>query len=160
EKFTLDMGGRPVLDIRMQVGDATQSISVSAEAPLLQSADATVGQVITAQQIEDFPSNGRTPLMVAQLALGAVATPTDSARSGLVRPFDNQGATYFSVGGTPSASNELLLDGVPDNTWNGWVAYNPPQDAVRQVSVQSFASDAAYGHAGGGNANHITKSGT
>src|SRR6185503_14770540 len=40
------------------------------------------------------------------------------------------------------------------------IAYNPPQDAVREVRVQAFASDASYGHAGGGTANHITKSGT
>ena len=160
DRLTVDMGAHPVLDVHMQVGDASQSISVTADSLLLDSANGTVGQVVTAQQMEDFPSNGRTPLMAAQLAIGVVATPTGSATTGLIRPFDNQGATYFSMGGGPASSNELLLDGAPDGTWNGWLAYSPPQDAVLQVSVQGFASDAAYGHTGGGYANHVTKSGT
>src|ERR1039458_8313806 len=64
------------------------------------------------------------------------------------------------MGGAPSTSNELLLNGAPDAGFAKQIAYSPPQDAVQEVRVQTFESDAAYGHTGGGTANHITKGGT
>jgi hypothetical protein len=160
EKFALAVGERPVLDIRMQVGDSSQTVSVIAEAPLLEIGNGSVGQVITAQEVEDYPLYGRTPLMLAQLSMGIVATPSGTGAVGSANPYDTTGPTQFSAGGAPQKSNELLLNGAPDGTWNLGVAYNPPQDAVREVRVQVFEGDAAYGHTGGGTANHITKSGT
>ena len=160
EKITVSMGDSPVLDIRMEVGDSSQSINVAEEAPLVETANGSVGQVISAQQVEELPLNGRTPLALAELALGVVAVPTGTAQGGALRPTANSSAAMISMGGAHSSSNELLLDGAPDNTWNGWVAYNPPQDAVREVRMQAFESGAAFGHSGGGTANHVTKSGT
>ena len=72
---------------------------------------------------------------------------------GPVRPFDNGNAAQFSMSGAPSQANELLLNGAPDGTWDKRVAYSPPQDAVMEVRVQSFESDAAYGHTAGGTVN-------
>lgn len=160
ERFPLVIGERPVLDTRMEVGDSSQTVTVSAEVPLLEIGTGSVGQVITTEQVEDFPLYGRTPLMLAQLAMGVVATPTGTAVAGSSKPWENSGVAMFSVGGAPSSSNEVLLDGAPDNNWNKQVAYQPPQDAVQEVRVQAFEADAAYGHTGGGTANHITKSGT
>src|SRR4029077_16932860 len=78
----------------------------------------------------------------------------------LNHPFDSVGGS-FSMGGT-SGSNEILLDGVPNarDGIGGAASYSPPQDAVMEVRVRVFDSDAAYGHAGGGTMNLITKSGT
>ena len=52
------------------------------------------------------------------------------------------------------------MDGVPDETWDGRVAYNPPVDAVQEVRVKAFDSDASFGHTGGGTLNQIMKTGT
>ena len=52
------------------------------------------------------------------------------------------------------------MDGVPDETWDGRVAYNPPVDAVQEVRVKAFDSDASFGHTGGGTMNQIMKTGT
>jgi hypothetical protein len=68
-----------------------------------------------------MPLGGRTPLSIAQLAFGV--TPTDDPR--FTRPFDNAGPSGFSMGGSPSRSNELLIDGAPDTTGDSRVAYNP-----------------------------------
>jgi hypothetical protein len=154
--ITLSMGEHPVIDIRMEVGQAAEKVTVTAEAPMLESSSGSVGQVITTEEVEDFPLNGRTPLMLTRLSLGVLAT----AEPGQVRPFDNSGVSSFSMGGAPSASNELLLNGAPDAGFAKQIAYSPPQDAVQEVRVQTFESDAAYGHTGGGTANHITKGGT
>jgi hypothetical protein len=149
-------GDHPVIDIRLEVGSASQSVEVSADAPLLNTENASIGQAITTKQVEEIPLNGRTPLMLAQLAVGVVATGSPT----LVHPFDLGAPAAFSVAGTPSQTSELLLDGVPDATWDGRAAYNPPQDAVQEVNVKAFDSDASFGHTGGGTMNQVLKTGT
>ncbi len=144
------------LDIELSIGQITETISVSTEAPMLTTATASSGQVISTRQIENMPLSGRTPLALAQLAFGV--TPTDDPR--FTRPFDNAGPSGFSMGGSPSRSNELLIDGAPDTTGDSRVAYNPPVDAVAEVKAESFQADAAYGHTGGGTVNVVLKSGT
>ena len=64
------------------------------------------------------------------------------------------------MGGAPGQSNELLIDGSPDTTRNLRVAYNPPPDAVQEIKVETFQSDAAYGHTGGGTVNVVMRGGT
>jgi len=144
------------VDIRMEIGSVADTLTVSAETPVLQTATASVGQVITTAQIDKMPLAGRTPLSLAQLAFGV--TPSSDPR--FTRPFDNGGPAGFSMGGAPQQSNELLLDGAPDTTGNNRVAYNPPVDAVSEVKAESFQVDAAYGHTGGGTVNVVLKSGT
>ena len=149
---------RQQLDIRMDVGEVTESVTVSANTSMLETATSSTGQVITSRTIENIPLSGRTPLVLAQLAYGVI--PTSDPR--FVRPFDNAGPSNFSIGGAPNRSNELLLDGAPNSfgSQNGRVAFNPPMDAVVEVKVETFQSDAAYGHTGGGTVNIITKAGT
>jgi hypothetical protein len=144
------------LDIQLEVGQVTETVLVTGEAPILQTTTASSGQVISTRQIENMPVSGRTPLALAQLAFGV--TPNDDPR--FTRPFDNAGPSGFSMGGAPGRSNELLIDGAPDSTGNSRVAYNPPMDAVAEVKAESFQADAAYGHSGGGTVNIVTKSGT
>lgn len=143
-------------DVALQVGSQTESVTVTADVALLQTATASVGQVITSSQIENMPMNGRTALTLAQLAFGV--TPSSDPR--FTRPFDNAGPSGFSMGGGQSQSNELLLDGAPDMTRNRRVAYNPPVDAVSEVKVEAFQPDAAYGNTAGGTVNVVMKGGT
>src|SRR5260370_160164 len=95
-------------------------------------------------------------MMLAQLAIGVIATGNAS----LVHPFDNGAAAAWSIGGTPSQTIEMLLDGSPNATWDNRLAYSPPQDAVREVRVKAFDADAAYGHTGSGTINKVMKTGT
>jgi hypothetical protein len=154
----LEVGGgdHPVIDIELLVGDVSQSVEVTADVPLTNTENSSTGQTITAQQVEDFPLNGRTPMMLAQLAIGVIATGSPS----LVHPFDNAAATAWSIGGAPAQTSEILMDGAPNGTWDNRIAYNPPQDAVQQVVVKAFDSDAGYGHTGSGTLNQVMKTGT
>jgi Carboxypeptidase regulatory-like domain len=156
ENLAVDAGERVGVDIQLQVGQQTESITVSADASMLDTTTATAGQVINSAQVENLPMNGRTPLVLAQLAFGVV--PNSDPKFN--RPFDNAGPSGFSMGGAPSQTNELLVDGAPDTTWDLRVAYNPPVDAVQEVRVHAFEADAAYGHTGGGTANVVMKGGT
>ncbi len=152
----LAAGGHPILDIRLEIGEISESVQVHADAPLVNAANASVGQTVTTKEVEDLPLNGRTPMMLAQLAVGVIATSNPS----LVHPFDNNAAAAWSVGGTPAQTSELLLDGSPNEIWSGSLAYSPPVDAVQEVSVEAFDTDAAYGHTFGGTINQILKTGT
>lgn len=154
--ITLASSDHPVIDIHLTVGEASQTVEVTAAAPLINADNATVGQAITTKQVEDLPLNGRTPLVLASLSVGVVATGQPS----LIHPFDSGGAAGWSIGGAPSQTNEILLDGSPDATWDGRLAYSPPADAVQEVRVKAFDADAAFGHTNGGTLNQILKSGT
>jgi hypothetical protein len=154
--LTVASSEHPVIDIRLQVGDTSTTVDVSASAPLVDTANASMGQSITTKQVEDLPLNGRTPMMLAQLAVGVIATGNPT----LVHPFDNAGAAAWSIGGSPAQTSELLIDGSPDATWDQRLAYSPPQDAVQEVAVKAFDTDAAYGHTNAGTANQILKTGT
>ncbi|MBS1858922.1 MAG: TonB-dependent receptor [Acidobacteria bacterium] len=154
--LTVSAGERVGVDIQLQLGQINETVTVTAEAPLLDTTSATAGQVINSAQVENMPMNGRTPLVLAQLAMGVV--PNSDPKFN--RPFDNAGPSGFSMGGAPSQSNELLVDGAPDTTWDLRVSYNPPVDAVQEVRVHAFEADAAYGHTGGGTANVIMRGGS
>jgi hypothetical protein len=149
-------GEHPVIDARLEVGDTSVAVEVVADAPLINAENASVGQAITTKEVEDLPSNGGTPMMLASLAMGVIST----AQPSTVQPYASGGAASWSIGGMPNQTNELMVDGVPNTTWDGRLAYSAPQDAVQEVRVKAFDTDAAYGHSGGGTANMVLKSGT
>src|SRR6266404_3770205 len=143
---TLTSSDHPVIDLKLEVGQAAETVEVTAETPLLDTANSSTGQSITTKQVEDFPLNGRNPMMVAQLAIGVIATGNPT----LVHPFDNGAASAWSIGGTPSQTAEIMMDGAPNSTWDNRMAYAPPQDAVQEVKVKAFDADASYGHTASG----------
>ncbi len=149
-------GDHPVIDVKLEVGDVSQTIEVRGDAPILKSENGSVGQTITTKEVEDLPSNGGTPMVLAGLSLGVIATSQPSS----VLPFASGGAASWSIGGSPSQTNELLIDGSPNGTWDGRLAYSGLKDAVLEVRVKVFDTDAAYGHTGAGTVNQILKSGT
>jgi len=149
-------GDHVVIDVTLELGDTTQSVEVTGDAPLLNSENASVGQSITTKEVEDLPLNGRTPLVLASLSIGVTATGQPS----LIHPFDSGGAAGWAIAGTAAQTSEILVDGSPDATWDGRLAYSPPTDAVQEVRVKAFDSDAAFGHTGGGTLNQILKTGT
>jgi hypothetical protein len=152
----LATGDHPILDFKLEVGQVTQEVSVTEAAPLVDVANSMTGQSITAKQVEDIPLNGRNPMMITQLAVGVIAT----AQPSLVHPFDNAAASAWSIGGTAGQTAEIMMDGAPNATWDNRMAYAPPQDAVQEVKVKAFDSDASYGHTAAGTINQVMKTGT
>ena len=152
----LGAGDRMVIDIRLEVGDTTQTMQVTAEAPQLNTENASAGQSITTKEVEDLPLNGGTPMALAGLSLGVIAT----GQPGLIHPFDSGGAAGFSVAGGYAQTSELQVDGSPNATWDGRLAFSVPKDAVQEVRVKAFDSDAANGHSGGGTLNQVMRTGT
>jgi hypothetical protein len=122
--FKLASSDHPIIDIHMEIGSVSELVTVVSQTPMLETASASTGQSISTKQIEDFPLNGRNPMVVAQLALGVIATGNPNTP---ISPFANGAASGWSIGGTPSQTSEIMIDGAPNATWDNRVAYAPPQ---------------------------------
>src|SRR5437763_1927336 len=106
------------LDMTLEVGAMEQTVEVTTQAPLLQTENASVGQVISEKPIAELPLNGRNFAQLAVLAPGVTgltyaqtATINAGARPDELRP----GGTTIEANGARDSSNQLLIDGV-DNT--------------------------------------------
>jgi hypothetical protein len=97
------------VDITLAVGARTESVTVSADNTMLETTMASTGQVLDTEDIENMPVNGRTPMILAQLAYGAISTGNPQFN----HPFDNSGPSSISLGGGASKNNEILIDGSP-----------------------------------------------
>ena len=154
--ITLQSQEHPIVNMTLTVGQASTTVTVTSAAPLIDQANASVGQVISTESVADLPLNGRTPAVLTELSVGVIST----AAPQLVHPFDNNAGNSWSIGGTPNQISEVLLDGSPDLTLLGALAYSPSEDTVSEVSIRPFDTDASFGHTIGGVINQVTKSGT
>ncbi|GGH09120.1 TonB-dependent receptor [Silvibacterium dinghuense] len=146
-------------NIVLAIGNVSETVTVASEGALIDTATAETGQTLTAKEVEDLPSNGRSPLGFARDEYGVVSKGKHSQAQ--TRPFDNSAADDFSLGGGNSASNELLLNGVPNMQDSSRTAgYSPQLDSVDAVHVDEFTSDASFGDTSGGTVNITTKPGT
>ena len=147
------------VNVKMAVGSEAASVTVHADAALIDSADASTGQVMTADELSELPSNGRTPLGFARDAYGAI--PKMKHATVAATPFQGSTADDFSLGGGLSSSNELLLNGVPNMQDSGRTAlYSPQMDSVSSVRVDEFNANASMGDTSGGTIDITTKAGT
>jgi hypothetical protein len=147
------------INVKLQVGSASAVVTVTAAAPLIDTADASTGQVLTTDQVQDLPTNGGSPLGFARLEYGTVVKAKHAV--GGATPVSNSTVDDFSLGGGNSSSNELLLNGVPNMQDSGrTAAYSPQLDSVNEVRVDVFGANAMYGDTSGGTVNITTKSGT
>ncbi|HYI97029.1 MAG TPA: carboxypeptidase regulatory-like domain-containing protein [Bryobacteraceae bacterium] len=156
--ITLQVDQRLGLELNLEVGATTESIRVSAEAPLVDTGSATVGKVIENRRITDLPLNGRNALALVLLTPGvkSQAGPTNSG-------FVDRGTALsaISINGGPSSLNSFILDGGNNNSaFLADVNVNPTVDAVEEFKVQSNTMSAEFGFTAGGVVNIVTKSGT
>ena len=159
DNLTLASGAKVGEDAALTVGTATQEVHVTTDVALIQTESASSGQTLTAQEIENLPDNGRSPLALAKTMYGVVVKQKNSVVQ--ARPFDNSAASDFSLGGGNSQSNEYLLNGVPNMQDSSRLpGYSPLQDSVQEVKVDLFNADASTGDTSGGTVNLVTKSGT
>ena len=146
---------RVTIDIVMQVGDASQSIQVSSESPILDTSTASMGQIVETRAIAELPTKDGMVLLMATLSPGVTFTPQSAA---YVRPFDTSSPSTMSINGTRNGSNEFMLDG-SSNMQGQQIAYSPPQSVVEEFKVQTTTFDAAFGFMPGAAVNMTVKTG-
>ncbi len=157
ENLHLDIQQRLNVGFTLPAGSVSQTVKVSSEAPVLQTQDAAVGQVISTKEINDTPLNGRNWVYIAQLTNG-VAPPFGNTRG--------SGSGDFVANGQRAEQNNFILDGVDNNTnlvdfLNGSsYIMRPPPDALSEFSLQTSNFSAEFGHSAGAVLQANVKSGT
>lgn len=160
EGIVLTMGEAATLDVPLEVGSQTETVTVKAQAPLLDAEKADSGMVVDQKNLASLPIIARVPNLLAPLTPGVVWT---APNYNSIAPFSNSALSSYSINGSISPSAEFLLDGAPnDMIYQGAhsVAYAPPVDAVDEFRVVTGAYDAQYGRNGGGVIAVTLKSGT
>ena len=145
------------LDVNLQVGAETQSVEVSAAAPLLDTQSADQSTHIETKTLENIPMATRTPFQIV-FANAGVST----AFNGATTSTGDQNQDRFGMNGGRTESTAILVDGIPDTTgsqWNG-LYEAPTLDSVQEVQLVRNSYDAQYGRSGGGVFSIVTKGGT
>ena len=154
----VDIQQRVGLDLTLTPGAATETVTVTTDAALLQSQEASVEQVITAHDIDTTPLNGRNFVYIAQLTAGVAPTGGNTTRG--------SGTGDFVANGQRATQNNFILDGVDNNTnlvdfLNGSTyVVRPPPDALAEFAIQTSSFSAEFGHSAGAVVNASIKSGT
>lgn len=155
--FRLDVNQTVREDIRLEVGQITEKVEVSASAAILQTENAQTGDIISGQQATELPLNGRNFVSLTLLVPGSIS-PNPNQIGSASRNLSN-GRPY--VNGNREQTNNFLLDGIDINEPVGdFVAYNPNVDALQEVQVLTGNANAEFGNGNGAVVNMATKSGT
>jgi len=161
---TLTVGAQQVLDITMQVGQVSQKVEVTAEAPSVQLVSSAISAEVSATTVRELPLNGRSWTDLGSLQPGVNQPNTQKPLTVAGRGQRGFG-TQVSITGTRPDENLYRLDGININDY----ANNAPSnvlagasgvDAIQEFSVLTGNAPAQYGRAAGGIFNAITRSGT
>jgi hypothetical protein len=152
----LSLQQRLNIPITLKPGAANETVTVTTAAPLMQTQDSSVGQVLDTKAIDSVPLNGRNWVYIAQLTAGAV--PPSGTRGA--------GTGDFNANGQRAEQNNFILDGIDNNnnlvdfpTGASYVS-QPPPDALAEFKVQTSNYSAEFGHSAGAVINASLKSGT
>jgi hypothetical protein len=157
EGIGVQVNDRVTLNISLTVGAATETVSVNADAPLVDAASASLGTVVDQRRVSELPLKDGNPIMLSSLSPGVMNLST----GGWSRPFDNASPSAIAISGNRTGTNEFTLDGAPNTTGAGGnVAYIPPAGVVEEFKIQTATFDAANGFASGAVVNVSLKAGT
>jgi hypothetical protein len=155
------------VDVHFGLTSDQQVVQVNAASSLLQAEDASVGQTIGTEMINDLPLNGRNWLSLGQLAAGAAMPSTSAPAIGGSPSGGTAQATFYSVNGANLWQNDVRLNGINNNIevfGGGYAgsnaAVNPPPDGIQEFRMQNSNYNAEFGHSTGAVIDAVTKSGT
>lgn len=160
--FALEIDQTAKFNVQLKAGAATQTVEVSAAAPILNTNDASLGLTLTSNEISNVPLNGLNFSALTLFVPGAVSTNAGTGTSGNNAIERN---TYYSgvanINGNRAQANNYTLDGIDMNeNQNNLIAYNPAPDAIQEIRVISANAPAEYGNVNGGDVLSVLKSGT
>lgn len=158
-EFELAVDARQRINLRLEVGAVSESITVTDAAGVLESDNSTRGQVINPAQISELPLNGRAYADLTLLVPGAAKSPLENGT-------DSSRDASYNINGQRSELNNFMLDGIDNNAYGtsnqGFSnqVMQPSPDAIQQFKVETNNFSAEYDHAAGAVINATIKSGT
>ena len=150
--LTLEVAQTVRIEFVLEIGQATDTVQVTAEAPLVSADTSDVGQVIDNKKVVEMPLNGRQFFSLALLVPGTqppTQGSTNSARGGV------------NVGGSSEVSNNFILNGINNNDAAVSIpTVRPSIDAIQEFKLLTGIYPAEYGYGSGGQIAVTTKSGS
>jgi trimeric autotransporter adhesin len=158
ERKNITIGAQEHLTVDMQltIGTVSESVLVTEQVPLVETSDASQGQVLDNQKLSDLPNLGRNPFMMAKLTETVVQVGPPAYN----RMEDQSGSSMMSISGGPVRGNNYLVDGIPITDFNNRAIIIPTLEGVQEVKIQANTYDAEMARTGGGMINTLMKSGT
>jgi hypothetical protein len=172
EDVKLETGARQAIDVDLTVGGGTETITVTAAAPLAETETSVRGDLITGREVTDLPIPQRNFTILATLSPGVTRPavgvlggggnfnqggPGESTES---TRFRESGGSVLAVNGARVTQNNFMLDGVDNNeTQFGQIAIFPDPDAIAEFKIETSVPSAESGRAGGAIINTTIKSG-
>ncbi|HEV2522431.1 MAG TPA: TonB-dependent receptor [Candidatus Acidoferrales bacterium] len=158
--ITLTVGAEQLLDITMQVGQMSQTVEVTTEAPTVELTSSELGATVSSTTVRELPLNGRSWTDLAALQPGVVGA-TSHPKVDVNRGYGGQ----LSISGARPQQNNYRLDGISINDYsNGGpgsvLGQNLGVEAIQEFSVLTSNYSAEYGKTSGGVVNAISRSGT
>jgi len=161
--MTLTVGAQQVLNFTLRVGQVTEKVQVTGEAPSIELASSEISDTVNETTMRELPLNGRdwSQLAILQPGIESVRTPVTLLNNGTARGL---GMTLTISGNRPNQNN-YRLDGISVNDYSNSapgsvLGQNLGVDAIQEFSVLTSNYSAEYGKTSGGVVNAITKSGT
>jgi hypothetical protein len=156
EDVKIDVGLAATIDISLELGAASQAITITGATPILQTTASSLGHLVTNAQITELPINGRNSYGFASLVPGVFA-PIGFGQVA----YDMYNDQFVSINGARPNQNIFLMDGGTNTEpgFNGPGIF-PPLDAVQEYKIETNNYSAEFSNAAGGVVNLITKSGT
>ena len=152
-------GDREREDARLVVGSVGETVTVTADTPLLQRETSSLTSVVTEQPVQDLPLNGRNVINLVQIQPGVNAGSPTAISSGQ-RPDDRRLSSTISANGQNDLYNNQMIDGMDNNEREqGVIGVRPSIDAISEVKVDTNSFTAEEGRDAGAVVNVITKSG-
>jgi hypothetical protein len=162
KNITLRIADRLQIEIRMLVGAATETVTVTAGVSELESGSATLGQVVDGPRVAQMPVAHGQPYALMGMSPGLSYTMDPRYD----RPYEGNFLTGFTMDGVRAGRSTVTLDGSPNTAvmhkWakgNIFAGYTPPSDIIQELKVQTLSADASVGHTQGGVTSLTLKSG-
>ncbi|HMJ61379.1 MAG TPA: TonB-dependent receptor [Bryobacteraceae bacterium] len=161
--IALQINQQAQVDLTLQLGQVSETVEVTGQAPLLESESSSLGTVVNQQLVNQLPLNGRNFIQLATLSPGVNGvgfSASGTIMSG-TRPDDRRPATEIFSNGNREGSNNFLYDGIDDNErLTLSIVLRPAVEAVREFKIQTNLYSADIGRNSGAVVDVISKSGT
>ncbi len=160
EGIVIRIGDTLETDAQLEVGSLDQSVTVNADAPVLDTTTASMGQTVDSRRVAELPLVHGDPYTLMGLAPGV----TFARDQRLDRPFEPTHIVGFNIDGVRANRSDLTIDGSPStataNANEVIASYVPPTDIIQEFKVQTATFDAQFGNTEGGVTSIGIKSGT